>query len=812
MKRTHGAFVTLALLLTAGLAAAADPPTVVNYQGVLRDATDKPRAGAFDMVFRFYDALSAGNEILVDSHTGGGGNAVTATGGLFNVQLGGGTVTDGSGAGTYTSLSDVFRDYGAAYLEITVGAEVLSPRIRIQSAAYALNASNLQGKPASNFVDVSSTGQTKAGHLTVNGGIDASVASGVALNASGTLTGGAFVTTGASAYVADTSVVKTGIRAQGDDAGGYFLDTNNTARVYLAAPGAGIEASGTFEGGFFTDTVFPYNDFVYLARSDGYGVYASGNVYGIDASGSTAGGHFATAGAGSAFLASGSNGIHASGAPAGHFDGSLGGVGSIDLASGDFGALGHGRYPGAGAYFDDPYSSGKSWIGFGDEGIYGIGAYAGGYFTRSFHNVQAFLGSSDYSSHPVAVYGYSNESGAYPGFFRDDVTGAYAWVGSNGAKIVGNGSVGFIQNHPADPSKTIVYAAPEGDEVAVYTRGSARLVDGEARVTLGETFALVANPDIGLTATVTPNGDAIALGVAEKSTRELLVRGPAGSNAEFDYMVWGLRVGFEDRAVVQTKREEAYIPSHRVEEDVYAKAPELRSYSALSRYTRMRQASTGRADAPDLTASKALESAIHVFDPATDSHGPHKDGTEPTATVPRSIGNATPVSIPAPVAPGTAAETGGGRAMALTRSVPTDKPEVPTPSGNRSAASLPNTTLVNVVETVEAGDILANDPRRPGELRRASSAEDPGVVGIAAGESGTTWSEWAPLALAGAVLSCKVDASYGAIAPNDLLVASPTSGHAMRAGENPANGTVVGKALEPLEAGTGTIRVLVMSR
>jgi hypothetical protein len=62
------------------------------------------------------------------------------------------------------------------------------------------------------------------------------------------------------------------------------------------------------------------------------------------------------------------------------------------------------------------------------------------------------------------------------------------------------------------------------------------------------------------------------------------------------------------------------------------------------------------------------------------------------------------------------------------------------------------------------------------------------------------------------VLPCKVDASFGAIAPNDLLVASPTAGHAMRAGENPAQGTVVGKALEPMEAGTGIIRVLVMSR
>jgi hypothetical protein len=34
----------------------------------------------------------------------------------------------------------------------------------------------------------------------------------------------------------------------------------------------------------------------------------------------------------------------------------------------------------------------------------------------------------------------------------------------------------------------------------------------------------------------------------------------------------------------------------------------------------------------------------------------------------------------------------------------------------------------------------------------------------------------------------------------------------MRAGESPRQGTVVAKALEPLAAGTGTIKVLVMSR
>ncbi len=67
-----------------------------------------------------------------------------------------------------------------------------------------------------------------------------------------------------------------------------------------------------------------------------------------------------------------------------------------------------------------------------------------------------------------------------------------------------------------------------------------------------------------------------------------------------------------------------------------------------------------------------------------------------------------------------------------------------------------------------------------------------------------------PVAFSG-IVQCKADASAGPIAVGDLLTTSPTPGHAMRA-SNPAPGTVVGKALEPLASGTGLIKVLVMLR
>ena len=69
----------------------------------------------------------------------------------------------------------------------------------------------------------------------------------------------------------------------------------------------------------------------------------------------------------------------------------------------------------------------------------------------------------------------------------------------------------------------------------------------------------------------------------------------------------------------------------------------------------------------------------------------------------------------------------------------------------------------------------------------------------------------AAIALSGTV-PCKVDAGYGSIRVGDLLTVSPTAGHAMRAADPAPQGTVLGKALESLEAGTGTIKVLVMNR
>lgn len=128
--------------------------------------------------------------------------------------------------------------------------------------------------------------------------------------------------------------------------------------------------------------------------------------------------------------------------------------------------------------------------------------------------------------------------------------------------------------------------------------------------------------------------------------------------------------------------------------------------------------------------------------------------------------------------------------------------------------------LLPCVAGLGPGDVLVIGS--DGLLRRSSAAYQLTVVGVystkpgilAGGEAGKVFSEMdlsskAPVALMG-VVPVKASAENGAIHPGDLLVASATPGHAMRASPNPPVGTVIGKALSALDEGTGAIQMLVM--
>lgn len=108
----------------------------------------------------------------------------------------------------------------------------------------------------------------------------------------------------------------------------------------------------------------------------------------------------------------------------------------------------------------------------------------------------------------------------------------------------------------------------------------------------------------------------------------------------------------------------------------------------------------------------------------------------------------------------------------------------------------------------------------PDEVTVATVAADRRVVGVVSGAGdfrtalrlGARRGEARiPVALVGRV-HCRAVAVEGPIEIGDLLVTSDTEGHAMRAPEDPRPGTVLGKALGGLTAGTGLLPVLLMQR
>jgi hypothetical protein len=103
-----------------------------------------------------------------------------------------------------------------------------------------------------------------------------------------------------------------------------------------------------------------------------------------------------------------------------------------------------------------------------------------------------------------------------------------------------------------------------------------------------------------------------------------------------------------------------------------------------------------------------------------------------------------------------------------------------------------------------------------GQLTRSTAPYQTSVVGVystrpgfvgGVGEDDDLTGK-VPLAILG-IVPLKASAENGAILPGDLLVTSSTAGHAMRAGSNPPQGSVLGKALGELREGTGVIDILV---
>jgi|SRR5262245_30912467 len=120
---------------------------------------------------------------------------------------------------------------------------------------------------------------------------------------------------------------------------------------------------------------------------------------------------------------------------------------------------------------------------------------------------------------------------------------------------------------------------------------------------------------------------------------------------------------------------------------------------------------------------------------------------------------------------------------------------------------------------IPAGTVVILDPTHSNRVMPSSAAYDTAVAGVVSESPGVTLGEsGAGKALVSTTgrVRVKVDATSSPIRVGDLLVTSDTPGFAMKS--QPVDlggikmhrpGTVIGKALEPLAAGTGEILVLL---
>ncbi|HVF56824.1 MAG TPA: hypothetical protein VM934_11780 [Pyrinomonadaceae bacterium] len=142
-----------------------------------------------------------------------------------------------------------------------------------------------------------------------------------------------------------------------------------------------------------------------------------------------------------------------------------------------------------------------------------------------------------------------------------------------------------------------------------------------------------------------------------------------------------------------------------------------------------------------------------------------------------------------------------------------------TVTGNINAKYQDVAEWVPTLHAMPAGTVVVLDTDRNNHVTASSTPYDTRVAGVVSEKPGLSLGEAgegkALVATTGRV-KVKVDATRGAIHVGDLLVTSEREGYAMKSepvmmGNRPFHspGTIVGKALEPLEKGMGEILVLL---
>lgn len=141
-------------ILGIGLAMA-EVPSLINYQGMLTDASGNPMNATVSIQFRIYGTATGGTALWEETQS------VTVLNGLFNVLLG----------SVNPIPSEVFNG-SERYLGITVGSDSeMLPRKRLVSVGYSFKAGDsdhLGGKSVSDFVQTGQANSISTDMLNAN--------------------------------------------------------------------------------------------------------------------------------------------------------------------------------------------------------------------------------------------------------------------------------------------------------------------------------------------------------------------------------------------------------------------------------------------------------------------------------------------------------------------------------------------------------------------------------------------------------------------------------------------------------------------
>lgn len=538
-KRLVGCIVSVLLLLTIlPLTAYAEVPQRLSYQGYLTDPAGNPVAdGRYTMIFSIYDVAVGGADLWSESQ------AVTVTKGVYDVQIGVST-------GTNPFPANLFE--GNRYLGVTVGTDdEMMPRQLLTTTAFSMHtadADTLDGMDSTSF---SLTGHSHFFADITGSASDAQIPDTITINYAATADS---ANTANSATIANYATTAGSASTAGfATSAGYATTAGDADTVDGEHASAFADSSHSHDSRYFTEGE---SDSRFVNVS---GDSMSGSGYSVLEVSNTGSG----------------NGIWVSNA--GQFGIRIDGTGQdgvlIDNPGSDgvrilnpdndgihiYNAADDGvdvSYSNDGVYINNSTDDGIQIDNSGQYGVEINGAWDGIHILNATQDGLE-IDNADYGVWADTTYiGVYGRGGTMGGQFWDTDSGIYSYVAYGGYGISSNGTKNFIQDHPTKSDQVIVYASLEGGEAGTYYRGTAQLTEGTATIELPEHFRLVTEDD-GLTVQVTPRADCNGLFVADVSTTRIVVKELQGgsSNARFDFCVNGVRAGYADYKVMNTKSE-----------------------------------------------------------------------------------------------------------------------------------------------------------------------------------------------------------------------------------------------------------------